>query len=244
MERDIAAAMALRISSRSSPPLASRSRGAGAAGAGDGATGDGGETAASTSRRPITPSAPGCRRASSRPSSSARRIAAGVSLAAPATGRGGRDRRRPDCSLFNWRRDPCRRRRRHSRRDARWRRRRHRHGRLRGFRRDRFPGAFGADHRKRRSNRHLLADLDQNPVEDAGLESLDLDRALLGLDRGNHFAALDLIARLLHPLDQSAGIHVRAQRWHLEFAHRRSTCLQAATMDSGCGVAASSRWRG
>ncbi len=62
-------------------------------------------------------------------------------------------------------------------------------------------------------------------------EDLDLDRPLLGLDDGDHLAALDRIAGMLQPLDERPGLHIRPQRGHAELAHARpSVALAASTI--------------
>ena len=55
--------------------------------------------------------------------------------------------------------------------------------------------AFSSNQGQHCPDRHLLADVDQYLLENAGLEDLDLDRALLGFDHGNDFAALRLDRR-------------------------------------------------
>jgi hypothetical protein len=81
--------------------------------------------------------------------------------------------------------------------------------------------------------------LHQDLIDDAGLEDLDLNRALLRLDHGDHVAAPHLLARLLQPFHQGAGLHVGAKGRHDEVAHDGLTRLLAlAAIASGCGSAA------
>ena len=46
---------------------------------------------------------------------------------------------------------------------------------------------------------------------DAGVEDLDLDRALLRLHHGHDIATLHVVAWLHQPFDQRAGLHVGAK---------------------------------
>ena len=49
--------------------------------------------------------------------------------------------------------------------------------------------------------------------------ALDFDDALFGFDQRHHVTAPDGVARLYPPIDQSAGLHIGAQRRHAEFTH-------------------------
>ena len=106
--------------------------------------------------------------------------------------------------------------------------------------------SFAPDHGKRTADRNLHSDFDQIAVENAVLERLDLDRALLGLHDRDDITMSDLVAGLLFPLDQRTGFHVGTKRRHDERSHRQCLCIvfrAAATMRSVCGIDASSRCR-
>src|SRR5690606_28920916 len=89
------------------------------------------------------------------------------------------------------------------------------------------------------------ARFDDKLVDDAVVENLDVDDALRGLDGGNAVTALDLVAGLDHPRDERRGLHIRAQRGHLELAHAAASPASmrstAATTSAARGSAASSR---
>ncbi len=203
-------------------------------GAGGGAT-DGPAlafAADSTSRRVIAPPGPvPFRTAGSTPSSKATRIASGEIRKRPArSGRRLRDtaRRRRRSSSDRPSSGPLWRRRGSGSRwwwrssGPRWRRWRSGPRGRRGYglrlgRRRRF--AVGGDHRHDGADRDLFALLHHQALQDAVLEHLDFDRAFFGLDDGDDIAALDRVAGFDQPLDQRAGLHVDAQRWHPEFSH-------------------------
>ena len=97
-----------------------------------------------------------------------------------------------------------------------------RRGRRRGWRGGRDAGLgfeLGSNPRERRADRHLGVEIDQDLLDLAGLEDLDLDGALLRLDHGDDVAALDPIAGLDQPLDQRARLHVGAEGGHAELDH-------------------------
>ena len=79
------------------------------------------------------------------------------------------------------------------------------------------------DPRKRRADWHFGADLDQHLLNPTGFENFDLDRTLLRLDNGDDIASLHMVSRLDRPFDQSARLHVGAERGHAEFRHG-ATC--------------------
>jgi hypothetical protein len=103
-----------------------------------------------------------------------------------------------------------------------------------------------ANQREQRSDRHFLTRFHDGSIDHAGVEDLDLDGALLGIDDRDDVAAGDRVARLLQPLDECAGFHVGAEGWHAELDHEEDTpagmsARVASTIARGCGSAASSR---
>ena len=61
--------------------------------------------------------------------------------------------------------------------------------------------------------------LDEDLLDDAVHEDLDLDVRLVRLDLGDDVAAAHGVARLLVPLDERAGRHIGAKDRHQEFGH-------------------------
>ncbi len=80
-------------------------------------------------------------------------------------------------------------------------------------------GAVELDDRQRRPDRDALADRDEELVDDAGLEDLDIDVGLVGVDDGDDVAAAHLVAGLHPPLDDRPGLHVGAEGRHAELSH-------------------------
>ena len=70
-------------------------------------------------------------------------------------------------------------------------------------------------------DRHPRALRDEQLVDHAVLEDLDLDLGLARVDDRDDVAALDRVAGLDVPLEQRAGLHVGAERRHQELTHRR-----------------------
>ncbi len=96
--------------------------------------------------------------------------------------------------------------------------------------------------RQHGANRHLGSDRHDDLGNDAFVEDLDLDGALLGLDNGDDVALLDPLPGLDQPFDDGAGLHVGAERRHPEISHAGRTRLRAAAaIVAGWGNAASSR---
>ncbi len=77
--------------------------------------------------------------------------------------------------------------------------------------------------RKRRTDRHFGADVDQKLFNLACLEDFDLDRPFLRFHHGDDVATLDTIAWLDQPLDECSGFHIGTKRGHAKFSHRRVT---------------------
>ena len=82
---------------------------------------------------------------------------------------------------------------------------------------------IGTDPGKRRADGHFGADLDQHLLNLTGFENFDLDCTLLRLHDGDDIASLHMVSRLDRPFDQSARLHVGAERGHAEFRHG-ATC--------------------
>ena len=84
---------------------------------------------------------------------------------------------------------------------------------------------------KRRADGHFGADLDQHLLNPTGFENFDLDRTLLCLDNGDDIASLHMVSRLHRPFDQSARLHVGAERGGAaaaDMAQRAAPQLKAA----------------
>ena len=77
----------------------------------------------------------------------------------------------------------------------------------------------GSDEGERCPHGDGRAGLDQQRLDLAVLEGLDVDGALHGVDHGDHLAVVDDVARADQPLDESALGHVGAERRHAELTH-------------------------
>ena len=67
-----------------------------------------------------------------------------------------------------------------------------------------------------RADGDLGSGLHQKLIQNAVLEDLHLDGAFLSFHHSDDVAPTDRIARPLQPLNQRAGLHVGAERWHDE----------------------------
>ena len=99
---------------------------------------------------------------------------------------------------------------------------------------------FCANYRQYLSNRYFLSRLEQNLIDNPGIEDFDFHHPLGGLHHGDDIAALYSVAGFDFPFDQGAGIHVGAQAGHAKLAHHCTILFTVLTITSGCGTAASS----
>jgi len=67
------------------------------------------------------------------------------------------------------------------------------------------------DHGQRRPHRHLHTDADQDLLEHALLEGLDLDGGLSGVHDGHDLPTTHRLTGLHEPLHDRADVHVRTQ---------------------------------
>src|SRR5919201_1940482 len=84
------------------------------------------------------------------------------------------------------------------------------------------------DDRDRLADRDGVPLLDQEPLQHPLLEGLQLHGGLVGLDLGQHVAAVDLVARLLQPGGQGALLHGVGQARHGDLGHGSRTSLASA----------------
>ena len=92
------------------------------------------------------------------------------------------------------------------------------------------PGRAVVDGGQQRTHRHGLAGLDEQLAHHPVREDLHLEQPLLGLDHGDDVAAPHPLSRHHQPLDQLAGLHVRAQAGHAKFTH----CAPSSVLSRQC----------
>ena len=81
------------------------------------------------------------------------------------------------------------------------------------------------DHSEQRPHRNFASLLHDHPLQHPILEDLHVDRALVGVDRRDDVAAMHGIPRVLVPLGQRSGDHIRAERRHPELTHGTASQL-------------------